>query len=74
MEPIRLQTVHSEVVCILLVAEMIASLVKKHGEVEGSAFVVHFYKSLKWLSFNGPVAQLGARFHGMEEIVILSVL
>ena len=48
---------------------MIASLVKKHGEVEGSAFVVHFYKSLKWLSFNGPVAQLGARFHGMEEVV-----
>ena len=31
--------------------------------------MVHFYKLLKWLSFGGPVAQLGARFHGMEEVV-----
>jgi hypothetical protein len=30
--------------------------------------VVHGYQSLKWGSFRGPVAQLGARFHGMEEV------
>jgi hypothetical protein len=47
---------------------MIASLDKKHGEVWGCHDMVHFYKSLILLSFRGPVAQLGARFHGMEEV------
>ena len=28
--------------------------------LKGSGHVLHFYKSLKWLSFCGPVAQLGA--------------
>ena len=47
---------------------MIASMEENYVNLKGSGHVLHFYKSLKWVRFCGPVAQLGARFHGMEAV------
>ena len=34
-----------------------------------AALHMHRYAKIRFVSTRGPVAQLGARFHGMEEVV-----